>query len=40
VLEEWKTLPGNRSRTITTFEPKANPSLEDSRFKFAPPEPK
>lgn len=40
VLEESKPLPGQRSRTTTTFEPKANPSLDDSRFKFVPPEPK
>ncbi len=40
VLEEWKALPGQRSRTITTFEPQANPSLEDSRLKFVPPEQK
>jgi hypothetical protein len=40
VLEEFKPRPGQRSRTITTFEPKANPSIEDSRLKFVPPEPK
>ena len=40
VLEESKPLPGQRSRTTTTFEPKANASLDDSRFKFVPPEPK
>jgi outer membrane lipoprotein-sorting protein len=40
VLEEWKALPGQRSRLITTYEPRANPALEDARFKFVPPEPK
>jgi len=40
VLEEWKALPGQRSRTTTTFVPQANPSLEDSRLKFVPPEQK
>jgi outer membrane lipoprotein-sorting protein len=38
-LEEPKDqLPGQRSRTITTFEPQANPSLDDARFRFTPPE--
>jgi len=40
MLEEWKPLPGQRSRDTTTFEPQANPTLDAGRFKFAPPEPK
>ena len=40
VLEEWKPLPGQRSRVITTFEPQVNPALDDSRFKFVAPEAK
>ena len=37
VLEEWKPLPGQVSRTTTLFEPQANPALDESRFRFAPP---
>lgn len=40
MLEEWKTIPGQRWRDTTTFEPQANPALDASRFKFAPPVPK
>jgi outer membrane lipoprotein-sorting protein len=29
----------NVLRTTTTFEPQANPTLDDSRFKFTPPAP-
>jgi outer membrane lipoprotein-sorting protein len=39
-VEEWKTLPGQVSRVTTTFEPQANPLLDESKFRFAPPEPK
>ncbi len=28
------TLPGQRSRVTTTFEPQANPALDDRRFQF------
>ena len=28
---------GSRNRITTTFEPQANPSLDDSRFKFVVP---
>ena len=38
MLEEWKPLPGQRSRTITTFEPQPNAALDANRFKFVPPE--
>jgi outer membrane lipoprotein-sorting protein len=29
--------PGQVSRTTTTFEPQANPALDEGRFKFSPP---
>jgi outer membrane lipoprotein-sorting protein len=32
-------LAGSRRRITTTFEPQANPTLEDSRFKFVVPSP-
>jgi hypothetical protein len=31
------TLPGTRSRVTTVFEPRANPPMEDDRFRFALP---
>lgn len=34
------TPAGRRQRVTTTFEPHANPTLDDSRFKFAVPLPK
>jgi hypothetical protein len=34
VVEEWKPLPGQVNRVTTTFEPQANPVLDESRFKF------
>jgi outer membrane lipoprotein-sorting protein len=37
VLEEAKPLPGQRSRIITTYEPRANVSIADSTFRFVPP---
>jgi len=37
MIEEAKALPGQRNRTITIFEPRANPTLDDASFKFAPP---
>ena len=40
MVEESKPLPGQRSRDITSFEPRANPTLQDASFKFIPPEPK
>ncbi len=30
-------LPGHIDRTTTTFDPQANPTLDESRFKFTPP---
>jgi outer membrane lipoprotein-sorting protein len=39
-LEEWKTVPGQISRVTTIFEPQINPTLDDSKFRFAPPKPK
>ena len=40
VLEEWKPLPGTRSRVITMFDPRANTPIEETRFAFKPPEAK
>jgi hypothetical protein len=37
VLEEWPPLPGQVSRTTTTYDPQANPPLDEARFKFTPP---
>jgi len=37
VREESKPLPGQRSRTTYVFEPQANPTIDDSRFRFTPP---
>lgn len=34
IVEEWKPLPGQRNRMITTFEPQANPALDDAKFSF------
>ena len=38
VLEEWKPLPGTRSRLITTYEPRAGTPIEEARFAFKAPE--
>jgi outer membrane lipoprotein-sorting protein len=40
IMEESKPLPGQRSRNMWIFEPQANPRIDDSRFKFTPPEPR
>lgn len=37
MLEEWKPLPGQRSRTTTIFDPQGNPKLDDAKLKFTPP---
>jgi outer membrane lipoprotein-sorting protein len=37
LVEESKPLPGQRSRKITIYEPRANPTLDDAKFKFTPP---
>lgn len=37
VIEEGNAPPGQRNRTITTYEPRANPALDDAAFKFAAP---
>jgi hypothetical protein len=37
VVEVWTPLPGQVNRTTTTFEPQANPTLDDARFRFTPP---
>jgi outer membrane lipoprotein-sorting protein len=40
VVEEWKPLPGQISRVTTTFEPQANPKVDESKFRFVPPAPR
>jgi hypothetical protein len=40
VKEERKATPGNINRVTTTYQPQANPNLDGSLFKFAPPEAK
>jgi hypothetical protein len=37
MAEEFNATPGARNRVITTFEPHANPTLDEAKFKFAPP---
>jgi len=37
VMEEAPAVPGALDRTITTFNPEANPKLADDAFKFTPP---
>jgi outer membrane lipoprotein-sorting protein len=36
VVEEWPALPGQVSRTTTTYQPQLNPQLDESRFRFTP----
>jgi outer membrane lipoprotein-sorting protein len=40
VREEWKAMPGQIHRTTTAYQPQANPNLDESKFKFIPPESK
>ncbi len=41
VFEKPRTsLPGHIDGTTTTYEPQANPALDDSRLRFTPPVPK
>lgn len=40
IVEEWKAVAGSRTRLTTTYQPHANPSLDDDKFKFTPPESK
>jgi len=40
VVEQWKALPGQISRLTTTYEPQANPKIDESRVRFSPPEPR
>jgi hypothetical protein len=40
VREEWKPLPGQRSRNTVVYEPQANPTIDETRFRFAPPKPR
>jgi len=37
MTEEFKALPGQRSRMITTYEPQANATLDDASFRFTAP---
>lgn len=37
MVEDWKTLPGQRNRKTTNYEPRANPTLDDNQFEFRPP---
>jgi outer membrane lipoprotein-sorting protein len=37
VRQEWKPLPGQRSRDTFLYEPQANPAIDDSQFRFSPP---
>lgn len=40
ILEQRKTTPGDIWRTTTTYEPQANPTIDESRLRFTPPVPK
>jgi outer membrane lipoprotein-sorting protein len=41
VVEQWKTtLPGDIKRITTTYEPQANPTIDEKRLRFTPPEPR
>jgi outer membrane lipoprotein-sorting protein len=37
VREEWKAAGGGVSRVTTTYQPQANPTLDDAKFTFTPP---
>lgn len=37
--EEWKSLPGQRSRITYVYEPQANPAIDDSQLRFSPQRP-
>jgi outer membrane lipoprotein-sorting protein len=37
ILEDRPAVPGTLNRITTTFNPQANPKLNDDSFKFAPP---
>jgi len=37
IIEEWTPLPGQVHRNTTTYQPQANPTLEESRFRFVAP---
>jgi outer membrane lipoprotein-sorting protein len=38
IFEDSSGVPaGNTSRSTVTFEPRANPTLEDAKFRFTPP---
>lgn len=37
MVEEPKTVPGQTNRKTTIYEPQANPTLDEAKFKFTPP---
>lgn len=37
VVEEWPAPPRQRHRTITSYEPQVNPTLDAARLAFTPP---
>ena len=37
MTEEFTAPPGQRNRTSTTYEPNANPLLDEAKFSFTPP---
>jgi outer membrane lipoprotein-sorting protein len=37
VREEWKAAGGGVNRITTTYQPQANPTIDDAKFRFAPP---
>ncbi len=39
VREEAKAIAGQRNRTITVYQPQANPTIQDGKFHFTAPQP-
>lgn len=37
IVQQWKAVPPNISRETVTYEPQANPTLDESKFRFVPP---
>jgi len=37
VREEWKAAGGGVNRITTTYQPQANPTIDDGKFRFIPP---
>jgi outer membrane lipoprotein-sorting protein len=38
VREEWKAPGGGVNRITTTYQAQANPTLDEAKFRFTPPE--